>query len=715
MNQNLNTMEGCRYKITLKFTGQEDLGNYSIYGSSCHLGCSRCYSNFEILEKNADSCIMAIPALKAGTHLYQVFIKHNSTNQEFLILDGRIEVKNRCGDDDAGAINSTSSEVEIIFNAEEIQVDVTIHEGTKGEKGEKGERGEKGEDGIDGKDGVDGKDGEDGKDGQDGTIDLIFLGNNVAERTNGRASDNQTIYGCGWTFTKTGYVDMVQLQAPQLEEGESIFAKVWDASTKTLLSKSKNSLNKGSREPFYLEPFAVNKGQEVKITFHNVEDGSTSLKTGIAVYTRISFIADGESGGIIDDTGNYSDTTKTATIRWNFFENKFSSKEELSEHAASDSHLSDEQKTLLEQVKNGEIGGGSGGASTDWIQNTDKGVISIGKNQSLVHNSNPSLITRNSIVIGNNTRCADYGVFPVTTERCAVIGHNTTVEEHYCCTLGNNIGTYGQDAVAIGEYAQSNYRGISIGSDSWTSNNAVAIGYNANSDSYGIAIGDNAQADYGNITLKSGNVEVKFTSEGMTINGNAIGGGIDMGNIYKYMGKYSKLDYLYQIEEIGMKWSDEYGTEIYRYIDDMIQEGGVWQYSLDYLQEADQMFNAGNKTGADRITKFISNTPLLQNANYMFYGCTNLEYLYMDFSSIMNYNMYQIFGYDTDNCTKLNAESLHNIADTIVWGDYNDLYIGINGSLRWDNGDGEYQKCQDALQRIRDKGWTVYEIYSENY
>ena len=124
------------------------------------------------------------------------------------------------------------------------------------------------------------------------------------------------------------------------------------------------------------------------------------------------------------------------------------------------------------------------------------------------------------------------------------------------------------------------------------------------------------------------------------------------------------------------------------------------------------MFNAGNKTGADRITKFISNTPLLQNANYMFCGCTNLEYLYMDFSSIMNYNMYQIFGYDTDNCTKLNAESLHNIADTIVWGDYNDLYIGINGSLRWDNGDGEYQKCQDALQRIRDKGWTVYEIYS---
>ena len=168
MNQNLITMEGCRYKITLKFTGQEDLGDYSIYGSTCHLGCSRHHSVFEILEKNADSCIMVIPALKAGTHLYQVFLKRISTNQEFLILDGRIEVKNRCGDDDAGAINSTSSEVEITFNAEEIQVNVTIHEGSKGEKGDKGERGEQGIQGEKGEKGEKGDKGDKGDKGEKG-------------------------------------------------------------------------------------------------------------------------------------------------------------------------------------------------------------------------------------------------------------------------------------------------------------------------------------------------------------------------------------------------------------------------------------------------------------------------------------------------------------------------------------------------------------------
>lgn len=35
--------------------------------------------------------------------------------------------------------------------------------------------------------------------------------------------------------------------------------------------------------------------------------------------------------------------------------------------------------------------------------------------------------------------------------------------------------------------------------------------------------------------------------------------------------------------------------------------------------------------------------------------------------------------------------------------------------LQWDNGDGKYSRCQEALSKIRNKGWTVYEIYNENY
>lgn len=163
MNQNLTTMEGSRYKISLKFTGQEDLGDYSIYGSSCHLGCNKHHSDFEILEKNSDSCLMAIPALKAGSHLYQLFLKRLSTNQEFLILDGRIEVKNRCGDGVSDVLYSSCAEAEISFNAEEIQVNVTIQEGSKGDKGDKGEQGIQGEQGPQGPQGPKGEKGEQGE------------------------------------------------------------------------------------------------------------------------------------------------------------------------------------------------------------------------------------------------------------------------------------------------------------------------------------------------------------------------------------------------------------------------------------------------------------------------------------------------------------------------------------------------------------------------
>lgn len=571
--QDIKTLEGTLHRLILNFTGDVDFNDYEVYGSCSSYGCSKCH-HFEV-EDN----IVIIPALKCGIYKYQLFIKQISTNQEFLILSGNITVKDRicdCGD----AVNdSAQTVIDAVINADTVQVEVTIEKGPKGdtgEKGEKGERGEDGRDGVDGKDGKDGKDGEDGKDGQDGTIDLSFLGNNVVERTNGRASDNQTIYGCGWTFTKTGYVDMVQLQAPQLEEGESIFVKVWDASTKSLLSKSKNSLNKGSREPFYLEPFVVNKGQEVKITFHNVEDGSTSLKTGIAVNMRISLIADGESGGIIDDTGNYSDTTKTATTRWNFFENKFSSKEELSEHAASDSHLNEEQKTLLEQVANGEIGGGG---SIEWAV---IGEVPVNK-------KNAPTTTDNSIAIGwsanvNGDASLAIGNFAwAKGDNVTSIGGGnqsegmfiTSVGRHNGCkkdfnvmigttysdadgtvairsegerniTIGTGVYNAGTNSILIGSAAKiaggynniviggkntSDYHQYESGSLDESNGSNIIIGYEAHSDDMcNVVIGNGASATYNSNWVRSmynvviGNSAQVFDHEAVAVGANSFSG-----------------------------------------------------------------------------------------------------------------------------------------------------------------------------------------------
>ena len=489
--QDIKTLEGTLHRLILNFTGDVDFNDYEVYGSCSSYGCSKCH-HFEV-EDN----IVIIPALKCGIYKYQLFIKQISTNQEFLILSGNITVKDRICDCNDAVNDSAQTVIDAVINADTVQVEVTIEKGPKGDTGEKGEKGERGEDGRDGRDGIDGKDGEDGKDGkdgQDGTIDLSFLGNNVVERTNGRAADNQTIYGCGWTFTKTGYVDMVQLQAPQLEEGESIFAKVWDVSTKSLLSKSKNTLNKGSREPFYLEPFVVNKGQEVKITFHKVEDGSTSLKTGIAVYTRISFIADGESGGIIDDTGNYTDTTKTATIRWNFFENKFTSKEEMIAHAASDSHLSDEQKTLLEQVANGEIGGGG----IDWAVNGRETTIPPTASVNAIAIGNNANANTASISIGNNANANTASIS---------IGNNANYIENsgeYTIAIGYNAVTPSKSGIAIGMSAEAKEQfsqgAVTIGREANGTDGAVTIGIRAKGNC-GVTIGKDAMCNIDDYTI----------------------------------------------------------------------------------------------------------------------------------------------------------------------------------------------------------------------
>ena len=110
----------------------------------------------------------------------------------------------------------------------------------------------------------------------------------------------------------------------------------------------------------------------------------------------------------------------------------------------------------------------------------------------------------------------------------------------------------------------------------------------------------------------------------------------------------------------------------------------------------------------ENLKSFNVRMPNLEYGNYMFYNCTSLENFNSDLSSLTQ--GYYMFGEDGWNCTKLNKSSLINIADTIrdlaSEGSSGEIYIGMNSSL---NGEVE-----DILQRIRDKGWTVYEMYSYN-
>lgn len=95
---NIKTIEGTQYKVTLNISGVADLQDYKLYGSSKPVtGCDKAVTDFVISEAVENTIEVIIPCLTVGTHAYQIFIKRQSTNQEFKLIEGRIEVSNRIG------------------------------------------------------------------------------------------------------------------------------------------------------------------------------------------------------------------------------------------------------------------------------------------------------------------------------------------------------------------------------------------------------------------------------------------------------------------------------------------------------------------------------------------------------------------------------------------------------------------------------------------
>lgn len=156
-NTNIQTIEGTEYKVTLNVSGVANLTDYRVEGSCKAIGsCAHGIKPFRVAEVTDSSVVMFIPTLASGSYLYQVFITRISTNQEFLVLEGRIDVSNKIKANEDTTIAPTGTVADVTLNAETVEVTVAITEGTagkdgidgeKGEKGDKGERGEKGEKG----------------------------------------------------------------------------------------------------------------------------------------------------------------------------------------------------------------------------------------------------------------------------------------------------------------------------------------------------------------------------------------------------------------------------------------------------------------------------------------------------------------------------------------------------------------------------------------
>lgn len=150
---NFKFYEGQKYKIILNINGVEDLNDYQIYGNVQGIGCRHKEIKPFIIESVENQSItIFIDSLSQGDYLYQLFIKKLSTNQEFIILDGRVEVLNKVGFNGI-SLSPETAILEASLNNEELSINLSISQGDKGADGEKGEKGERGEDGKQGEKG----------------------------------------------------------------------------------------------------------------------------------------------------------------------------------------------------------------------------------------------------------------------------------------------------------------------------------------------------------------------------------------------------------------------------------------------------------------------------------------------------------------------------------------------------------------------------------
>ena len=123
---------------------------------------------------------------------------------------------------------------------------------------------------------------------------------------------------------------------------------------------------------------------------------------------------------------------------------------------------------------------------------------------------------------------------------------------------------------------------------------------------------------------------------------------------------------------------------------------------LSSLTNGSRMFYS-----CEQLTTFTSDLSSLVDGSSMFSYCSKFTTFTSDLSSLTNGS--NMFGSSTYNCTKLNLQSVQNIATTIndlaAQGKTGSINIGMTNTIQGNT------ELEAALATIRSKGWTVSEIY----
>lgn len=348
-NTVIESREGNIYKVRLNVSGVEDFNDFTIYGSCSPLGCRKCVH----FERDGQD-VLIIPPLKSGVHQFQIFMKRLSTNQEFLIVEGKIDVKSRVCDCDAKDVQAECSTViDATLMDESMEVNVSVQVGTKGEQGLQGERGEKGEPGIQGERGERGEKGERGEDGKDGIVDLSLLNQTVEISPKGTSTDNFNAYGFMFKMPMDGTVNRLHLSCRHggsaTPQNQDVWVKVWRGNT-TLLARSLNPQRHsiGASLVYEFTPFEVSKGDELRVSFHTADGmAQESYQMGIIVCLRSVGLVGDEAGGMLTSGGGFSSSTLTAQHTWEMTTSKYAPLA----HVGDETHLTSEQRAIIGKVE----------------------------------------------------------------------------------------------------------------------------------------------------------------------------------------------------------------------------------------------------------------------------------------------------------------------------------------------------------------------------
>lgn len=679
MKQDLTITEGVKSLIQINLSGDYTFTDFTVTGSCAAYGCCKCI-HFEIIEKDDKTCKMYIPALTCGLYRQEIYIKNIITNQEFLILNGEIAVKNRLCDCGGDALSSEIINVDASISADIVEVNVTLEKGVQGDPGPQGPQGPQGEQGPQGLTGPQGPQGEPGPQGEQGP--------------KGEKGDTG----------ERGPQGEPGPQGPQGPPGEGGGASIdWAINTatdKTLpTAATTNTIVIGYNSS----------------TNNDRLGGSVSIGNNVTLDEYNPYSSSEDIGGEQVNVGCNNSNVGYGSVTIGY-----------------DANTTKDRGTAVGHKTDAN---GYATALGYQAQALGEHSVAIGDTAHADYN--------NSIAIGHLTNAAgDYAITigwqAYSQYNGIAIGMNTITGSD-CISIGNGANGDGNYAISIGDNSHAN-GGIAIGINAYANTGQIDLRTSNGSSDYvnfrvcgpsGSTIGTQGQFSptNGGIYIQSGpdwdmkgEYFIPFEQLGGGGGGSSDGGSsFSYGTYFNYEKKYKNCSSTDDMTNVNSDWRKD------------LDENGAWNYNLENMTYNNPNFsywstNYNPDGGTLKSFSSYSTYGLGLNGSFQyceeleswewftgnygitdfndtFVGCRKLKHWRGNFNDSYHYCS-NMFGTSESDCCQLDLASVQYIAKVIPWGDYNNISLGIAGSL---NGDSD---LETALQQIRDKGWEVYTYYN---